>query len=170
MADVLFAQSEVCQHNVSAGVQENVLRLQVSVDDVEVVQVAKCRCDLGCIEPAVTHTHTYRVHIIQVLWSVMANRAAHYPHRNWVTQTHEMCRVHWQTHVHVMYTCTHRQEVTDLQFANSPPMVPAGPLKHSALKVHVCHSTDFKMQGPTPSAAGPAHLARGSSNTLSLCR
>lgn len=48
---VLFAQAEVGQDDVSLRIQENVLRLQVSVHYVQWVQVPQGARDLGCIEP-----------------------------------------------------------------------------------------------------------------------
>lgn len=48
---VLFAQAEVSKDYVSLWIQENVLWLQVSVHDVQRVQVPQGACNLGCIEP-----------------------------------------------------------------------------------------------------------------------
>lgn len=44
--NVLLAEAEICKDDVSLRVQQDVLRLQVSVDDVEGVEVAECAGDL----------------------------------------------------------------------------------------------------------------------------
>ena len=49
-AHVLFAQAKVCQHNVSILVQQNILRLEVAVQHVVLVQESKSRRDLGGIK------------------------------------------------------------------------------------------------------------------------
>ncbi len=48
--DGLLAQPEVGQLDVTFGIQQNVLRLQVSVDNALTVQVLQRQCDLGDIE------------------------------------------------------------------------------------------------------------------------
>jgi len=48
--DGLLAQPEVGQLDVTFGIQHNVLRLQVSVDNALTVQVLQRQCDLGDIE------------------------------------------------------------------------------------------------------------------------
>lgn len=49
--DILFAQAKICEDDVALWVQQDVLRLQVSVDDVEGVQVSQCARDLCRIKP-----------------------------------------------------------------------------------------------------------------------
>lgn len=49
--DVLLAQAEICEDDVALRVQQDVLRLQISVDDVEGVEVAQRAGDLRRVEP-----------------------------------------------------------------------------------------------------------------------
>ena len=51
VTDILLAEAKVSEYNVSRGIQENVLRFQVSVYYVQVVEVAQCRGYLRRIEP-----------------------------------------------------------------------------------------------------------------------
>ena len=45
-----FCETKICQHNVTVLVQQNVLRLQVSVDYLTVVQIPKRQRNLCSIE------------------------------------------------------------------------------------------------------------------------
>lgn len=49
--NVLLAQAEICEDDVALRVQQDVLRLQISVDDVEGVEVAQRASDLRRVEP-----------------------------------------------------------------------------------------------------------------------
>lgn len=46
----LLGHTEIGQLEVAVRVQEDVFRLQVSVNDVFLVKILKCQQDLGCIE------------------------------------------------------------------------------------------------------------------------
>lgn len=46
----LLGHTEIGQLKVTVRVQEDILRLQVSVDDVFLVEILKCQQDLSCIE------------------------------------------------------------------------------------------------------------------------
>ena len=48
--DGFFAKSKICQLDVAFGVQKNIFRLQVSVDDALAVQVLQCQSDLSNVE------------------------------------------------------------------------------------------------------------------------
>ena len=50
LIDGLLAEAEVGQLDVAFGVQQNVFRLQVAVDDALAVQVLQCQRDLSHVE------------------------------------------------------------------------------------------------------------------------
>ena len=51
-SDVHARESKIGNSDVALGVDQNVLRLQISVDDVLLVQVLKSQHHLGCVEPS----------------------------------------------------------------------------------------------------------------------
>ena len=50
IVDALFAQSKIGQADVTAGVEQHVLGLEIAVDDVQPVDVLKRERDLGGVE------------------------------------------------------------------------------------------------------------------------
>lgn len=49
--NVLLAEAKICEDDVALWVQQDVLWLQISVDDVEGVQVSQCAGNLRSIKP-----------------------------------------------------------------------------------------------------------------------
>ena len=63
MGQELFAQSEVCEHDMAGGVEQNVLQLDVSVDDAQLEHKQQRRVQNKYISPlpSATLSHTVSV-------------------------------------------------------------------------------------------------------------
>ena len=66
--DRLLAEAEVSQLDVAFGVQQNIFRLQVTVDDALAVQVLQRQRDLGHVEASLEESqrHTLKIQIFSM--------------------------------------------------------------------------------------------------------
>ena len=66
--DRLLAEAEVSQLDVAFGVQQNIFRLQVTVDDALAVQVLQRQRDLGHVEASLedSQRHTLKMQIFSM--------------------------------------------------------------------------------------------------------